>query len=366
MEEYRTPRAQTVRTKFFTGELKEYNKSRSNAVSGKSFDYHLAADCLTDLIAPAARNVTTLIRQTTLSGHFHLWLPGLPALESLQIFSGETLADQDVRDALVHCPNLKSLEIYHWLGTNPDEALAAFLRSIAGNGLERLIIKGGFVCFRELSVSALGHCHGNTLTELEGIDISASSLEAFSLASSITNLRSCILHTSPGLAEYVTDTIFETMSNFLAQNTHLENLDLNIGHIDKILVSVLPALKLKHLSFSEGRIADTLPSTFWSALTSQADSLQSLRFDAPDQLTLSQMLPSDVRDSISSLHQLRHLTIDGLIRLLTDMDVGTVVKGCPLLEELCLASLALTDETFIQLSSLRHLTTFRSMYDFNE
>ena len=371
MEEFRSLRAQSVRQTFFAGGLEQCNMTRTYNISGTPqtvFDFNSSTDALTDMITRETRNVTTLIRQNTerpsldQPGHLHRWLRHLPALETLQVFSGDTFEDERVRDAVTNCPNFKSLQIYHWpANVDPDEALSQFVSSISGRGLERLVITHGHNCVRELAVSALSFYHGSALTELEVLDVSDACLKALEMATNITNLRSCTFSLAGLRFTFPNEESCDIVSQFLGRNPSLERLDLGLFGVDKILTPVLPILKLKHLSITD--VHETiLPDSFWTALNSQSSSLELLTLKTlnpyPDIICPSvQMI-----NSIRLLYKLKVLDITAFSVLVSDWDVRNIVQSCPLLEDLNLASPSLSNQTLVQLATLPRLTNFACQY----
>lgn len=368
MEEFGKYFGQTARGEFFRGQLAEYNKTRLVSVGKRKnnsiFDWQLATDCLTDLIVRETKNVTTLIRQSTLPDHLHSWLENTPALETLHMFSGAPLGDERVVDALSGCPNLQSLELYYWppqmingVMEKPDVLLAKLLGSMTG-GLKRLVIKNGGSCFSELALSALAHHHGKTLTELEVLGLSPECFYALALAQDITNLRYCDLHVD-GVYMTVEDEKLEAVSEFFAHNTFLETLNVGILETNKILSTALKNLHLKHLFIID--ISDeVIPDSFWVSVASQANSLETLILDNKNQFFEMQLLPGEMLSTICQLHKLQILTVSAFYPLLRDEEVGRIVDNCPDIEEFSFASPALSDLTLHHLSKLPRLRIFNA------
>lgn len=362
MEELRTPRAQSVRAKFFAGGLEECNKVRSHSGGPAAiFDFNSATDALTDIIVPGTRNVTHLIRQPadTPKGErrLHRWLMNMPALKYLQLFSGDAFGDERVHDAIRLCPNLKSIEIFMWRETNADAMFAQLLSAISGSALERFVIQHGYECFGQLSLSALSHYHGSTLTEFEVLDISGACMDSFNLATDIINLRSCTLNQShPGELIGTTDRL-DAISQFIARNKHLERLDVSLFGLEYILPSAIPSLRLKYLSIAEV-LERQDPTTFWTALATQSQTLETLMLKSQNRYTDLMLSSGDMIAAIRQMYRLKCLTINtfGLV----DSDVKQLVSGCQDLEDLSLTSSALTNKSLESLSTLPKLVSFTS------
>ena len=371
MEEFRPPRSQPIRAAFFAGGLEDCNKTRSYNITGTPqtvFDFNTSMDALADKITRGTSNVTTLIRQNTeppltQPGHLHQWLRNLPALEILQVFSGDTFEDDRVRDAVTNCPNLKSLEIFHWPAVvDPDEALSQLVSTISGKGLERLVVHSGNNCVRELALSALSTYHGSTLTELYVMDISDSFLSALAMATNITNLRICtfglsVLNYNVSRNEESCDIVCQ----FLGQNTSLERLDLGLYGADKILTPVLPSLKLKHLSLTDV-LETVLPDSFWMAMNSQSSTLELLHLKTVSRYPELIRPSTKMINSIRLLYKLKSLTITAFSVALNDYEIGNIVESCPLLEDVYLASPSLTNHSLLELTSLQSLTNFACLF----
>jgi hypothetical protein len=369
MEEFRSPRAQRIRAEFFAEKgLQNCNKTYKSFGGQIRYDVNESADSLTDIITSGTRNVTTLIRQTSEQPfpdkalHFCRWLTFMPALESLQLFLAEVFEDERARHAVVNCPNLKSLEIYLWTlnlplpPTDPDTSLAQLLSTIAGRGLEILIIKHGSTSFGHLSLSALSRYHGKSLKELEILDISDGCLASFGMAQ-ITNLRSCILSYS-GLV--IPSTTCNAISQFLARNTSLERLELRLAGLQDIFPTAIPSLRLKYLCLYP-LFNDVLLDPLWNAISTQSDSLETLILRGVSQDPDSPCNIDTMLNAIRQLHKLKVLTITTSGVVVTDGDINQIVSNCRNLEEITLPG-RLSDESLRSLSTLPRLTTFISQF----
>lgn len=379
MEEFRAPRAQSIREEFFSNGLEDCNKTRKFSIGNMPrtiFDANLSADLLTDLMAPGTRNVTTLIRQTPERpssgdpGHLHLWLTHMTALESLQVFTAEVFEDERTRDIVKNCPNLKSLELYMWALTamssdnviDSDVALSALLSTVRGHGLERFVVKHGHTCFRQSSLGALSRYHGPTLTEFEVLDISKSCLCSFATASNITNLRSCTLQFDDPRSAFESNMneTFESVSQFLIQNKHLERLDINLFGIEQILPPALPSLRLKSLSITY--VNDiALPKTFWTAITTQSNTLESFVLRNNSRVHELLYTSSEMMNAIRLMYKLKFLIITTFSVIITDWDIQDIATNCRDLEEFSCSSPLLGNASLKALSSLPRLTTFSSL-----
>ena len=368
MEEFGKHFGQTARAEFFNAGLEEYNKTRVMSVgkkNGQIFDWQVSADYLTDLIVRETRNVTMLIRQTTLPDHLHLWLENTPSLEALQMFSGAPLGDERAVKALRGCPNFQSLELYYWppqmiVGAmgDPDGLLARVLGSMTG-GLKRLVIKNGGVCFSELTLSALATYHGKSLLELEVVDLLPDCFYALGLAPEITNLRTCSLQVDGLYQAFASDEHFTAVSEFFARNTSLETLNLGIPVVAKVLGTSLKSLHLNHLSITDIS-DDIIPDSFWPSISSQASSLETLILDSKYRYFDLNLVPEEMLQAICLLHKLKTLIVSGFYPLVTDEDVGKIVDNCPDIEELSLASPTLSDHTLHHLCKLQRLRIFNN------
>jgi len=363
--------------------LEECEKIRVFA-SGTFFDHNLSTDFLADIITKGTCNAGTLIRETPErptqgEGHLARWLLNLPHLEFLQVFSAEVFEDERVRDALTRCPKLRSLSMYLWsqtaaLGeaTAEDSALSQLLSSVGkGVGLERFVMKNGARTFGQLSISALSHFHGRTLVELEILDISTSALTQLSLASNITQLRSCTLsydsHITPEI-DNIEDYI-KTLSSFLSSNAGLQILDIRLPNMEAILKSSLQNLHLHSLCLTElvnPRVESLFGPDFWKAISTQSSGLQELHLPPPliseNSLVEFSDLPGDMIAAICSLPKLRTLEASGFTRYITDEDVNNIVIHCRELRQLMLTSPLLTDAALMSLSGLPELREFLAQY----
>ena len=384
MDELRPPRLAPQRKAFFTDGLEECEKIRVFA-SGSFFDYNLSADFLADIITRGTTNAVALIRQTSESpvaegeGDLARWLSNLPHLEFLQVFSAEAFEDERARDALTQCPKLRSLTIYLWSqapamgeATAEDSALSQVLSSAGqGVGLERFVMKHGARTFGRLSISALSRFHGKTLVELEILDISTSALTQLSLASNITQLRSCMLSYDSNVTPEI-DNIEEyikTLSSFLSSNPDLQILDIRVPNMEAILKSSLQNLHLHTLRLTElvkPRVESLFGPDFWKAISTQSSSLRELYLPPPlvseNSLVEFSDLPGDMIAAICSLPKLRLLEASGFTRYITDEDVYDIVVNCPELRQLMLTSPLLTDAALMSLSGLPELREFLAQY----
>jgi hypothetical protein len=373
MEEFRAPRGQIARTQFFAGGLEEYNKVRAISIGKtqlKRLDVDLSMDSLTDLIALTARKVTKLIGYTPSPEYLHRWLVNMPALKALKMFSAAALSDEQVRDSLANCSNLKSLEIYHWpdwtsAPSDMDAQLASVLAAVSGAGLQRFVMSRGSGRFLELSAAALNHRHGQTLTELELLALDWDSFCSLTVVQNLSNLRSCTLDIShdsanfPFLGDILDDETASSLSQFFVQSTCLETLHLHIPYPEKILRPAIPQLHLKSL-FIEYHQESPLRKSFWPVISSQSDTLERLTLNCQDR-TDPDRLPSELLTTICTLHKLKYLGIEAIdICLLTNSEVGEIVANCPHLEEVIFASTALGNEALEHLAMLENLTMFHS------
>lgn len=367
---------QAAKKQFFEGGLEEYNKTSPSVgeMTGGTYNWIIVADCLTDLIVKETKNVTVLEGRMVydhLPGHLHLWLQNTPSLEALRLYSGSTLSDERVVEALNGCPNLRSLEFGQWGfpadREDADAVLARLLRSMV-IGLRRLVIRdsqssgGGDSqgCFGELALSALSHYHGNTLRELEVFNLRRKCFFSLHLASNITNLRSCCLYVETKHNSWRDpEEKFAAVSEFFSRNTSLETLNVGIVGTSTILSKALPNLHLKHLIISN--FADYNSDTpFLPVISSQANSLETLILRNHSYAEHPRRVTEEKLKVICLLHKLRVLTIAGFVSLLLDEQIGRIADNCPDVEEFSVASSALSDCTLQHLSKLKRLRIFNS------
>lgn len=369
MDELRTPRAQTAKTRFFAGGLEEYNKIRavsSGMRQAQTLDVTTAVNCLADLISSSTKSVTKLIALSPGAGHLRLWLENMPALKEIKLFTGAPLADQRVRDALEKCFSLKVLEIYYWAHSQEsqhDAQVASLLAAIPAPGLKRFVLQSSFESFGELSFSALGHHHGTTLTELEISDMSHHAFYALMMAKGLTNLQSCKLYIEDsgyGRIPTADDDTVTALSQFFTLNTCLQHLSLRIPSTDRILRPAIPKLRLKSLDIDYGQ--DDIPrTTLGPILSTQSETLEELALVDTGGIDELLPTPAELLMAICTLHKLKYLSmIAPQLSLLNNSEVGEIAANCPNLEELRLASTALGDETLDHLATLTNLDTFHS------
>jgi hypothetical protein len=359
MEELRTLRGQRARTKFFAEGLEQYNKVHPNSTA-KQLDVKLAVDCLTDLISSSTNNVSKIIGYSHDPRRLCLWLENMPALKKIKMFSGAPLADEQVRYALSKCYNLKALEIYRWaVYQESDAQLASLLSAIPGEGLKSFILTDGSVCFGDLSVNALIHRHGPTLTELEISELNWPSFCSLTTAQGLTNLRYCLLHNDRDNRYYSTldDNTATAVSQFFANNTHLQHLSLRISSVERILGPAIPKLRLNSLHIDHQE--DHFPN-FGTFLSTQSDTLEELTLRHVgwgDHAELG--LHAGLVMGICTLHKLKRLIIiTPCSSLVTNAEAGEIAANCPKLEHLTLDAGALGDEALDHLATLTNLTEF--------
>jgi len=263
---------------------------------------------------------------------------------------------------VTNCPNLKSLQIYHWPAVfNSDKALSQFVSTISGKGLERLVVTHGHRCVRGLALSALSTYHGSTLTELEILDISDSCLSALAMATNITKLRSCTFSLGSMNYNFNNEESCNIVSQFFAQNSALESLDIGLHGVDKILTPVLPSLKLTHLSITD--VLETiLPDSFWTAMNSQISTLESLTLRTLNRYPELVRPSTKMINAIRLLYKLKSLTLTAFSVALNDYEVEDIVYSCPLLEDVYLASPSFTNRSLTALATLQNLTNFACLY----
>jgi hypothetical protein len=363
--------------------MEECEKMRVFA-SGTYFDDNLSTDFLADIITRGTRNAVALIRQTPerpsadeAEGHLSRWLLNLPHLEFLQVFSAEVFEDERARDALTQCPKLRSLKLYLWAqaaamgeAENEDTALSQLLSCIQGSGLERFLMKHGTSTFGQLSISALSHFHGKTLVELEILDISMAALTQFSLATEITNLRSCTLSYDSTVAPVTSDPEYvQILSSFLSSNSSLRFLDIQLPLFQSIINATLKNLHLNTLRITE--IAKSVPETviipeFWKAISTQASSLEELHLPPPfiydNSLVEFSDIPTDMISAICTLSKLRVLGANGFTRYITDEDIHSLGLHCGELEQLSVVAPNLSDASLEGLSKLPKLKELFNQY----
>jgi hypothetical protein len=242
-----------------------------------------------------------------------------------------------------------------WIPTK--RYVSQFVSTISGKGLERLVITHGNFCVRELALSALSSYHGSTLTELEVLDVSDICLSALAMATNVTHLRSCTLSLAGVPYDFPNEESCDIVSQFLGRNRSLERLDIGLFGLDKILIPVLPNLKLKHLSITD--VFETvLPDSFWTAINSQSSSLESLALKTVNRYPEFIRPSAKMINSIHLLYKLKVLNITAFSVVVNDWDVQEIIQSCPLLEDFYLASLSLSNRSLLQLASLPNLTNF--------
>lgn len=361
MKKFEESSCQTVRAKFFEKGLEEYDKTAALRAKQCGVNYWKAvAESLTDLIVRQTRNVRTLIGPTPVSNRLHYWLNNTSSLTNLQMDSGESLGDERVVRALQGCPNLESLSLNYWTHSmlngevyNHDELLARLLRCLA-RGLRSFIINKAKGCLAKSAISALSSHHGKTLTELKVYALAPDCLYALA-ASDIINLRSCALYVDQSIDWVESEEKLAALSDFLTRNRSLEDLDVGIPEIHKILGASIRNLQLKSLSVSD------ISNPIISMIASQALSLENL---AIDNGFMFQMQPSFNEVNMPTqicLHKLRILTLSNFGDQFGDWVVGRIVENCPNIMLFSFGSRELSDQTLHHLSKLLRLQILHIM-----
>lgn len=279
------------------------------------------------------------------------WIPRLPRLQQLTLWSGAALADDVAKLIHVHCPHLKSLSFYEWPSPEADALFALFLRDIRPHSLEFLEVYS-YSNIGSETFSAL-NCHSDTLTELKLNNIKSEAMPFLS------QLKGCTALTSLHLTEDTPATDLENNQNdvFLEiiewlrnckglQNVTFEKMLCAPAILKPILLDDdIHLVKLEVIDYSESR-ADK----FHRALSHQT-SLHSILLKSIDDDCDIDILV----ESLSQLTHLRELHLRAVSDNFSDDHICKLAQNLPSLEDIWIGGNGISDDIWDCLARLSNL-----------
>ncbi|KAL2002659.1 hypothetical protein VTN02DRAFT_6269 [Thermoascus thermophilus] len=265
------------------------------------------------------------------------WIPGLSQLETLSMWSGNTLTRQAGEEIRAHCPNFKRLTVYMWMNGptgNAESESEQFLNSLQPQTLEYFELLG-HAQLGPRSIRAIGS-HLNSLAELKltGLDIeSIAELPSLTAPPMLKVLS--LTDSRPTIRNENFYRVVSNVADWIASCRNLRQLELRRFLDDSVLLSrALADDKVRLTRLSVRGYAMSHARAFHEALASQS-SLQSLCLQGEtseadeDQAVLVQAL--------GQLNNLRELDLKDISDNFTPDHVATLTPFLPKLEQLIIS-----------------------------
>ena len=349
---------------FFAGDLADYRIDRSIQGSKKKKIY-----LVIDAEATLNRFAEDIMQQTPMleelacptvsfdSKMLAKSIPGLPHLQSLNIFYGEILAGMgSVFNR--HCPLFNSLEIYGWTHPQADQDFANLLFQLRPQSLRSLKMHSMGDCGAETFLALNSHRESLETLELEGVH--AEAMPALSMLKGCTNVKSLILaENAPPIQDLEKrhkDTFHEVVA-WLRECKGLRNLGMkNFLSSSAIVTPILLENDIKLINLSLDGYVMAESTDFHHALAHQP-SLQGLW------LTGEGFDPGDAEndvlvEALSKLQHLRHLHLKEVSDGFMNPHIVRLAKDLPQLEDFGISGYGVDDgiwEDMASLHSLRNL-----------
>ncbi|KAF2819085.1 hypothetical protein CC86DRAFT_307999 [Ophiobolus disseminans] len=342
---------------FFAGPLKQFEKTETFVSFKGKKGTKLKNAAIIDAIGEAVTQHTPMLE--LISGELSSdalvrWTPRLPRLQTLEIYDGGPLEDEQVHAAICeHCPQFNTLMIYTWKSENSDQKLAAFLGALRPNSLKQLHILNDIEAGAE-SFLALNQ-HGESLEDL-WICISTESAPFLSLLQGCTALKHLRIEDHHGQInlEGTQNDVFLEVVAWLKKCTNLQQLvfpNFQSGAAIATSVMLEHDVRLTHLELANYILKDH--RTFHQALVHQQSSLKYLSLSGDT----DEMFRDDLDilvDSLKQLTQLRELELR-LPEIFRDEHFIVIVRNLTLLEDLYVNGLELNDVVLGSIAALANL-----------
>ncbi|KAK5118045.1 hypothetical protein LTR62_004091 [Meristemomyces frigidus] len=357
-----------VAKNFFGGDLKRFHHvyqttgtRRVNRLDIK----HILID-VGDLItsqAPLLEGLSEPNSSDVMSKALPIWIPRLSHLQELELWDGEALADETLRNSIhTCCPHISKLRIYRSSGEHADQYLAAFFAGMQPNTL---------TSFENNSSSSIGqetclalNSHGGSLRSLK-LSLEEEGMLALGLLSGCTRLQTLnvtALRPSVDLKTTQND-VFLAITDWLGRCNDLAEVAFEglVSAPDLLLPVLLNSnTKLYDLQINakEGSFYQIKEHhDFHRALAGQTE-LRSLHLRADaEAVTRDDM--EILLDVLCSLHNLQHLDLMRTSEYFSDDHILLLARHMPQLEYLYVGGYGISDAVLVgvsQLSSLKQVT----------
>ncbi|KAK3709835.1 hypothetical protein LTR37_010663 [Vermiconidia calcicola] len=307
---------------------------------------------------------------TTLSGALLTWVPRLGNLRRLELFDGNALADETVRNLLhAHCPNLDSLAIFRSSGSEADHNLATFIGGMPENRLVYFESVGDCGIATETCLAL--NSHGKSLQELK-LALSEQGILALGLlqqCTAVTKLSIGAERTGIDLKATQNDVYLEVVE-WLKNCVNLKNVSFhNMPSAPDLMTPILQnkTVALEELDIN-GRIdADYIVKDhqdFHRALRQQP-SLRHLGLRAdPDTVTRDD---NDLlMNTLCSLTGLSELKLTRISDYFSDEHISVIGRTLSNLEDLYIGGYGISDAVLHEIAKLKKLKalTFSGVTNF--
>ncbi|EOA82810.1 uncharacterized protein SETTUDRAFT_22779 [Exserohilum turcica Et28A] len=348
-----------VSKQFFSGPLKQFEKTETlTNLRGRRFTRIKTADIIDAIGEVVTQHTPTLevISGELQPGALVRWTPRLPRLQSLELWDGKPLENEQVHASIYeHCPQFNSLMIYTWMSTDNDQKFAKFLSSMRSNTLQTLQtisdVKAGAETFLALNN------HGKSLEDLR-LCVSNDSIPHLALLQGCTALKTLRIEDIHGTVdlEATEHDVFLEIISWLQKCSNLQRL--SFSKLQSGAAIITPVLLEEKIQLSSLEIDSyTLKDhkSFHQALVHQQSSLRVLFLSGDTE----GMFRDDLDILVESLRQLRQLRDLHLIlpEVLRDDHLKIIIADLVLLEDLYVSGLELNDDVLPHLASLPNLRT---------
>ncbi|KAL2017145.1 hypothetical protein VTK56DRAFT_2567 [Thermocarpiscus australiensis] len=353
-----------LRTQFFSPPLHvlQIRRGRGRVLNLDAIIIEVA-NLVTECIHATAGQEDKQVGLTSLEGLYlpsaslQNWVTKLPRLTSLMVRDGSVLTSDVACAIRAHCPAFKELECYYCKGTDVDDELAGFFRSLEPNTLESFTILSLNEIGRE-TFTALRE-HSRSLKTLGLLSLERAALQSLNELSDCLALTSLTLEVASNTQRYPWGTeckqVFQEVVQWLQKCVSLKEIDfMFVPGAATILAELLktPAIRLASLSIR----AIDIDLAFYESLAHQKQ-LRHLVVKIVDYDILEASEPRHVlfADAICNCPELRELDTNELFTL---EDLERISSALPELEDIVLNGDLIDDDFLIP---LRRLPKLRSV-----
>ncbi|RAL11604.1 uncharacterized protein BO97DRAFT_369990 [Aspergillus homomorphus CBS 101889] len=355
-----------VRDDFYTPELLEivspdYQQKGNKRLRYSSRASDLSADSVKLKIGSAIVKKATSIRGMSLNVPTETlleWIEGLPLLQSLSIWSGDTLSQHAGLKLRQNCPKFKQLTIYSWRDRSPGTAEAEseeLLNELSPNTLE---------CFEVISMCQLGPrtitALGSHLQSLSQLKLTSLTIETIARLPSLSTLPSlevlALTDSVPAARDERFYAIVSQVAEWISSCKSLRQLDFRRFVDDPFLLSqILSNEGVRLTSLSLSGYTMTGSRAFHEALACQR-TLRSLYLSGEG------AFPSQDNDilvhALNQMGDLRELYLKDISDGFSQDHVMTMTASLPHLERLWISGDFFDDTVF---QAFTHLSKLQSL-----
>ncbi|KAF2761092.1 hypothetical protein EJ05DRAFT_473653 [Pseudovirgaria hyperparasitica] len=347
-----------VSKSFFAGSMSRFNIAMDTPVNKRSGRKYarLNTTAILDGIGEVLTEHTPmvdLISGKVLPLALLRWAPRLPRLRTLELYDGDTLADELAQAALhANCPHFEALSMFQWIGDDRDHKLATFFSGMAPQTLRSLQVMHDCGLGVETFLSL--NSHGESIRSLI-LSVGTDALPHLGLLKGCTALEQLKLDGDgrTDLQATHNDIFLETVA-WLRSCERLRELEFSgfpSGAALATPVLLEDSIKLEKLDVDN--YIGTEQRLFHQALSNQRGSLKSLNLEGDD----TEMVYDDVEAMVTALSQLnglQELELRGVGDPLRDHHVSQFIAQMPDLEDLLISG-CMTDAILPALSILSKL-----------